>query len=569
MNADDEILFREYERQLDDHHRTLGLWSKPRAEAIYAVLTITDSMFLTLMSSNVPPLITGGAGQRLKQVEEGVTQALRWLCGEGNTCVQSVADQDLIALAHKYRLFASDYVNIADFHMTYGRGLAGVTIDDANKTVTFDSKPGPGQSDISAWHEQVRDQTNRGMDLALGMNPTDMTRSMRAVTGIEYDLVEGRIVLAPLPDDLVPCLGKMLLPTWGLEHVRLPAGTELMGFTIDDFWSFIGAVTAWSYAALMRYFRCVLENTPQHECMPTQLVEEALFVEQVARLCSLDVEKVGAVMDRLTYQPNPKADILLTPFLRSENKIAWSPTVILKMRHERNLLKVMARGPKAMSDYAATVNGCRDRPLAQLIGAEFNKRGYQYKLEEPIAAGGEETDVDVLLWLSEKPAELLIIEAKAIIPPDEINEVNDAAKVMLKAQKQVLCAIRILKAMPIEMKQQKFKFVPWERIKYYVGIVATTDAEPHSKIDPKQVPVISLNTLRSRFRLRDFRSPQRFWKTCADRPWVRDEIEEGDERHIDVDVGELTYRLPARIVSTKADKVGRAKLETLIRRTRK
>ncbi len=140
---------------------------------------------------------------------------------------------------------------------------------------------------------------------------------------------------------------------------------------------------------------------------------------------------------------------------------------------------------------------------------------------------------------------------------------------MLKAQKQVLCAIRILKAMPIEEKQRKFKFVPWERIKYYAGIAATTDAESHSKIDPKQVPVISLNTLRSRFRLRDFRSPRRFWQTCADRPWVRSEIEEGDERHIDVDVGELTYRLSARIVTTKADKVGRAKLETLIRRTRK
>ncbi len=569
MNADDEILFREYERQLDEHHKTLDLWRMSRAEATYAVLTIPDSMFLTLMSSNVPPLITGGAGQRLKQSEEGVTQALRWLCEEGGTSVKSVADHDLIASAHKYMLFASDYVNIADFHMMYGRGLAGVTIDAGNKTVTFDSITGPGQSDTAAWHEQVRDQTNRGMDLALGMNSTDVTRSKHVLAGVGHDLVEGRIILAPLPDDLVPCLGETLLTTRGLEHVALPVGTDLMGFTIDDFWSFIGTITAWSHAAFMRYCRCVRERIPQHECMPTQLVDEAFFVEQVSRLGNLDAAKVKAVLNRLTYQPGPKADILLTPFLHSENRIAWSPTVVMKMRHERNLLKVMARGPKAMSNYAATVNGCRDRPLAQLIGAEFNKRGYQYKLEERIAADGEETDVDVLLWLSAKPAELLIIEAKAILPPDEINEVNDAAKVMLKAQKQVLCAIRILKAMPIKEKQQKFKFVPWERIKYYVGIAATTDAEPHSKIDPKQVPVISLNTLRSRFRSRDFRSPQRFWETCADRPWVRNEIEEGDERHIDVDVGELTYRLPARIVGTKTDKVGRAKLETLIRRTRK
>lgn len=569
MNADDEVLFRAYEGQLDEYHKSLDLWGKPRAEAIYAVLTIPDWVFIAPMLFNAPPLISAGIGQRLKSSEEGVTQALRWLCGEGNTSVQSVADQDLIASAHKYLLFASNYVNIADLHMMYGRGLAKVTIEAGNKTVTFDSNSGPGQSDASAWHEQVRDQTNRGMDLALRMNPADVNRSRRVLAGIEYDLVEGRIILAPLPDDLVSCFGETLLPTKGLEHVPLPAGTDLIGFTIDDFWSFIEAVTAWSRAALMRYSRCVQKRIPQQECMPTQLVEEAVFVEQIARLSNLDVARVTAVLDRLTYQPGPKADILLTPFLRSENKVAWSPAVIIKMRYERNLMKVMARGPKAMSDYAATVNGFRDRPLTRLIGAEFNKRGYQYKLEERVAAGGEETDVDVLLWLSAKPTELLVIEAKAILPPDEINEVNDAAKVMLNAQKQVLRAIRILKAMPIEEKQHKFKFVPWERIRCYAGIAVTTDAEPHTKIDPKQVPVISLNTIRSRFRSCDFRSPQRFWQTCVDRPWLKKEFEEGDQRHIEVHVGELTYRLPACVIATNPDSLGADKRERLMRRTRK
>lgn len=567
MNTDDETLFREYERQLDEHHKTLELWSIPRAKAIYAVLTIPDAILLVLMLGETPPVMTGGFGQFLKQSEDGVTQALRWLCSEGGTSVKSISDHDLIASAHKYTLFASEYVNIADLHMMYGRGLAEVTIDDANKTVIFNSKPGPGQSNISAWHEQMRDQSHRGMNIALGMNSTDMIRSMEVLASIKYDLFEGRIVLAPLPDDLVTSLGETLLPTRGLEHIPLPAGTELMGFTIDDYWGFIGAVTAWSHAAFRQYCSCVREKMPQCKCMPTQLVDEAVFVEQVSRLGNLDAAKVKAVLNRLTYRPGPKADLLLTPFLCSKNEVAWSPVVVMKTRHERNLLKVMSRGPKDMSDYVATVNGRRDKPLARLIGAEFNKHGYQYKLGEPITAGGEGTDVDVLLWLSAKPAELLIIEAKAILPPDEINEVNDAKKVMLKAQEQVLCAIRILKAMSIEEKQRKFKFVPWERIKNYIGIVLTTDAEPHTQIDPKLVPVISLNTLRSRIRLRDFRSPQRLWQTCVDRPWVRNEIEECEEKHIDVNVGELTYRLPARIVKTKADKVGKSKIQTLIRRT--
>ncbi len=567
MNTDDERVFREYERELDAHHTKLPLWAKARPEAIYAVLTIPDAVFVMLMISPIPPVMTAGFGQKLKSAEEGVTQALRWLTQDGCSAVVSVADHGLIQSAHEFTLYASDYVDIADFHMMYGRGLADVAVESAAKTVTFDSVGGPGQGDTLAWHEQVRDQVGRGLDLALATNPADVDRVRHVLGNVNYDLVDGRIVLDRLPDDLVDQLGEAILSGRKLELVPLAAETDMLGFTVSDFWRFNAAVTAWSHAAFQRYVHCIHDGVPQHQCMPTQLVPEDAFVDQISRLSGLGGKTVLTILERLAFEPGPKANILLTPFLRSDGQVAWSPAIIMKMRHERNLMKVMARGPKVMQDHAATVNGQRGRPLARLIGAEFNKRGYQYKLETQVAAGGDETDVDVLLWHSQKPAELLVVEAKILLAPDEINEVNDAAGVMLAAQEQVERVLRILEAMPIEERRRKFKFVRWEAVQRVVGIVVTSDAEPHSLIDPSNVPVISLGTLRRRMRARDFRSPTRLRQACIDRPWLEREIEEGQAGHADVVVGAITYRLPVRLMHTKPGGVDEGKLTKLARRT--
>lgn len=567
MQGDAADEFRRFERQLDEHHKTLELWAKPRPEAIYAVLTIPDAVFLVLMMSPVPPPISGGLSQKLKGSEEGVAQSLRWLCGDGVTTVRSVANHALIEAAHHYALFASEYVNIADFHMMYGRGFAKVAIDSVAKVITFDSIEGPGLTNILAWHEHLRDQTSRGMDMALGMSPSDIVKSQQALAGIKYDLIDGRVILGKLPDNLVSDLGGTLLTTRRLEHVPMPPGADLIGFSVDDFWKFTGAVTAWSLAAFLRYLRCVKSGVPQHQCMPTQVVDEAVFIEQVCRLSALSPAITRAVLDRLTFRPSPKSDILLTPFLRSGGMVAWSPTVVINMRHERNLLKVMTRGPKALRDHAATLNGMRDAPLARLISSVFNKRGYQFKVGQQIAAQGEETDVDVLLWRADKSDEVLLIEAKALLPPDEINEVSDAVKVMLYAQEQSHRASRILKAIPTEEKCRMFKFVPWERVRSYSAVVVTSDAEPHTLVDPSIVPVISFNTLRSRFRSRDFASPQRFSQACKERAWLRGEVEEGELGHIDLRIGDLTYRLPVRVVEADAAKLGGGKLAQMMKRS--
>jgi hypothetical protein len=278
--------------------------------------------------------------------------------------------------------------------------------------------------------------------------------------------------------------------------------------------------------------------------VPTQIVGGQEFIKQISELGRLSDKSVKTILDRLTFHSGQKADVLLTPFLRGEDSVCWSPAGVINYSHERNLLKVMSRGAKTWCQHAATVNGLRSRPLGQAIGSEFAKHGYQFKLDTPIGGDDESTDVDVLLYQTTRPEEVLVVEAKALISPDEINEVSDVTQKVIEAQEQVRRVLHILKATPITEKQRKFKFVNWERVTQFFGVVATVDAEPHSQVDPQEVPVLTYVSLCWRFRPRDFRSPSRFWNACVQRPWQEREITEEEHRHRAITVGDLTYRLP-------------------------
>ena len=523
MNDAEEKLFRKYEKQLDEHYKTLPFWSFSRPHAIYSVLTIPDAVFLVPMMVPGRPQVKLGLAQCFKQAEDGVSQALRWLTNDGFTGVKSVADHDVINQANVFTKFASDYVDIADFHRMYGRGLVSVHIEGSLKTATFEIKDGPGQSDVYAQWEQVRDQSKRGQLFASEMMEKNPYEAKRIIEDIEYFLKDGCIQLEEFPENIVAST-RDLFAHRCYELLPLPGDSEMLGFTMDEYWRFIDAITVWSCIAFMKYVRCVWGGVPQHKCMPTQIVEKSKFVERMAFISRLSFAVIQEILTRLTYNPSPKAEILLTPFLCGENTVSWSPAIIMKYRHERNLLKIMTRGCSKMKNHADTINGARDKPLCQLIAKEFEQQGYQKKLDTPIAAKGDNTDIDVLVYQTKRPDEVLIIEAKALISPDEINEVSEASKSIRYAQDQVRRAKKILAAMTVAEKTQKFKFVNWKRIKKVYGVVIANDAEPHSTIDNKEIPAITLSCLRTRFCKRELKSPSRFWDACVARAWQNKEI---------------------------------------------
>ncbi len=109
--------------------------------------------------------------------------------------------------------------------------------------------------------------------------------------------------------------------------------------------------------------------------------------------------------------------------------------------------------------------------------------------------------------------------------------------------------MQILGGMSAIEKRQKFRFVNWERVSRYYGVVVTTDAEAHWQIDQREIPVITYNSLRWRFHRKDLRYPNRFWTTCVQRPWQDNEIRVETHGHVDIKVGVVAYRLPISLAS--------------------
>ncbi len=204
--------------------------------------------------------------------------------------------------------------------------------------MTFDVVEGPGQDDALAWHEQTRDERNQGVELSRNMKPADIARAEHSLAGVSHELLDGRILFTEFPPDLIEKTRGAVPFGKDFELLPLTPTSDLLGFTMHEFWSFMEAVTVWSHAAFRQCCICVAQGVPLHQCMPTQILCEQQFVDLVTAMSHLSVAKVRTILERLTFRPGEKADILLTPFLRGEGGICWSPMRIMRSSHQRNLL---------------------------------------------------------------------------------------------------------------------------------------------------------------------------------------------------------------------------------------
>lgn len=566
MNSTEELEFRGYEHRLDNYYKSLDLWGRPRPEALYSIMTVLDAILLVPLISPAPPAMSGGMAQKLKSAEDGVAQSVRWLVACGDTTANSTLDGKLIEEGHFFSMHAAEYANIADFFKMYGRGWATAKVDLAVKSVRFDPVKGAGRSDVVAWYEQAQSLRERGLESALAMKADDILAAQRAYSSLPYELSDGHIVIKEFPVNFIDRVFTTLKPHEEAELLPIKRNKNMIGFTIEQYWQFMLAITAWSQALVMRYKQCFMNGVPQNTCMPTQVINEDHLVETIRFLSNLPVEIVRSILDRLTLKPSAKADIIITPFLRGGGVVCWSPAIILKYRHERNLLKMMARGTKEMRDHAATVNGERCRQLGVIIGNKFAKYGYNYKLDISVTDGNDATDIDVLLFNAKFPTEVLLVESKALVAPDEINEVYEATQALRHAQEQLARAKKILEVMSSEQKNKKAAFVKWDSVRKIYGVVVCSDGEPHSIYDHQLYPAVNVGTLRSRFRSQDFRKPSRFWQACVDRPWLAKEIRIESKEHADIVVDGITFQIPMTIVDHAMDNASTGRLAALERR---
>jgi hypothetical protein len=546
LSESDEEIFRSFETEtLDQQHTKHRLWKHGRPEAVFAVLAQFDCM--RLVASVVGPANPSvGQSQVIKGLEEALSQAIRWLHdGSEHYDLNPSYNMRLLEDAGSFARLARTYVDVADFHKMYGRRQVEVIVDSELRRVKFQTPASRdpatamfGMIENSSQHRLQSDAGQQNQLAAHGLRQV-LGRDAFASDGTGLNLIDIAIAgNASIKDHLQSQFPR--------EPLALEPSVDLDGFTVGDLNAFYEALRAYSFCLTVGFLRGITEwQQEQIEVVPTQCLQRERFVTMIRLLSGLNDSVIQKVADRLSYDDRTKQpDLFQQPLICGPDTVSWSVCQILGSRHLRNMLRLMNRTP-SQQKLASTLVGTRDKIMIREFGRDFFAKlgGCSFKPDTVVSGGGENGDIDMLVYNPKFGDELLLIEAKAILAVDEINEVHQATLEMQHGQEQLAKIERILESMPFEEKSRLFKFVDWNKVKTIYGIVVAAEAEPNDNLDRNVYPAISLQTIRARLRKNHFASPKKFWTACRDRHWMQS-YEKAIETYRPVRVGDVTYELP-------------------------
>lgn len=526
---------------LDQHHRKFAIWSRPVAEAIYAVVAAYDSMALVIreIESRKEAILNVGPYQFLKNVDEGFAQALRWITrGQAIDCIRPTKSETAIDEAGALLVHAAHYAQLAGFHVLYSRGAMKAHVDRERRIVRFEPyAPDRHRAETFAERFTVHERKHKpSEDAHLAVH--------RFLVQLPYELVSGRIVFRDptrlLVEDMRQFV-RLLMPKYSLP---LDPRADLIGFSMADFRAFWFPLSCWSQALLRLFLLLVDSRVSQAECMPTQVMPLPQFIATMTAMSRLEQALVGRIVDRISYDPRtPKADPFLSPLLRAGDHVCWSPLSVVLSRMERNLIKAMARRDD-LRNHAATLVGDTEAPMLRALGAELAKKGqYDYKLKKTISVKDRTAEIDLLAWTRRAPNEVLLIEGKALLTTDEAGEGIAAIAEIARAQDQITRAAQLLEETPVSRKRTLYPFVPWEQVDTYRLLVVTPDSQFGHAVDESSVAVATLDAFRLHVRRREYISPTVLCKVLRERAWLK-RYREGPLGYDQVVIGDVTYDIP-------------------------
>jgi hypothetical protein len=326
---------------------------------------------------------------------------------------------------------------------------------------------------------------------------------------------------------------------------RVPRDFEgirgLPGFSLNDFNLFWGCLVRWALVALAAFVQGIRSGHRQEECLPTQVLEKERFAVDLANLAGIKKSSCDSIISVLTFDGRTnRPDVFQQPFFVSDGTICWSPQIAISSRFQRNLIKLLSR-TKEMRAIIDASSSDWEIALIKDVRSLLEKRGFQTKERLRVSSTNEEAEIDLLAWKQNVPTEVLIIEIKAVVPPDEINEVNAVTETLIEGQSQVRRIFRILKAS--SPARTVCRMVPWEKITRIFGIVLTRESTPNPRFDYSEIPAGTLDIISSRLTNRDFKTPSRMHRALIDRDWLV-ELVEAERFPLPVQIGEITYHLP-------------------------
>jgi hypothetical protein len=448
-----EELLRRYEAEiLDVHHRSLALWPRPRPVSLYAMLSAFDSWAPLVHGVHATEATRHITAVKFKDVEEGLSHAMRWLYdGASSLNIEPTDDRDILAEAGEFLDHAADYATLAEHHVRYSQGLLTVEVNSAGKIVRFKTRSDRSfDLALLGLVEGVEDSNRRSGRLRRASRSAVAETNM-LIRGIGHHLDRGRLVIDDFDVLSRPEVKDYIQSCLSEAEMTIPAESDLSGFSLSQFRAFWLALVRWSFACFILAL-AFAERVLGGHFTSTQVVARDDFEGKISLLSGLTPKIVSTIVDRLRYDgSSPKPDVFLMPLFCGDVSVAWSPLLIIRSRSERNLLKLMAR-TKALKSTADNLIGDRERSLLNGLGQLLARHGYAYKLMTRLSHGGNDGELDLLAYNAGTPEEVLLIEAKALLAADEIAETKAATDELIRAQGQLRRAEGILSRMPMQQK---------------------------------------------------------------------------------------------------------------------
>ena len=536
-------LLREYEKLIDEYHTTLPFFRNLDHSSVFFALAAFDSLLIACQSHLMPHIAAGEIVQPLKSIEEGLSTGLRWLADQDlpSNGIMPREDADAFNNAGEFLNHSMNYADVQDMHISLNRGLVHVEASPKTKAIRFHIDANQDSLQGVDWII-IEGERRRRRVSSFSFKSFERLSSVQAfLLNQRATYHDGRIVLedpnALRNEDYQQFLSRLLSG----KPQFIDNNDDLGGFSGSEFTSVWISLLGWSLAIVPQFLNLSENGRFQPRCLPTQVVPRDEFLNVIEHLCGLSKDKVQLIMDRLTLGNNvTKQEVFLQPIIANDTHVCWSVFVVLNSSYQRNMLKLMARSPIHVKSLSDNLVGAKERHFLGEVGRLLSSRGYQFKILSKYKSEHTEGDVDLIAYHTSSRGEVLIVEGKTVLPPDEINEVDSVTEDLIAAQDQLRKSIDYISD---GNGHRLWKQVDWESVERICGIVLTPQTTPNPRYDFSEFPCGTLELLRMYARPKDLKRPSRIWRFLKDRAWLS-ELSDADHGHREIAVGGITYLLP-------------------------
>jgi len=399
-----KTLFDKKEQELDNHYRTYDILEYPREFIIRSVIKGFEDFELQAPSktTNYFDLVN-----LLNEGTSALNKCIEWAFTNTNTSDLTnfdIEEKECERITSEYFAWGYYYSILESFHISFRRNMSKVEVDEKQKIIHFKLLP---KESLHFSIQQSLTSNESNLDKLKNIPDDELEKEYRSI--ISQQLVD-----------------KYLLFYQNLIFPELPLQFNFDGYTREDFIKF--------WISMYFTFRRYVFIKREKGSSDTYSRNKEEFIEICKRLISEN--SVISILNDLTFKPKNNIGITKCPFILSDDRYYFSPSLITSLDPNLMLIGALNKTSKKYI-YDNAVNTIEQywtdkiySILSQVSSFKVNyKRTYR---NNSVIITPDFVVSDVI------NRELVIIEYKHFVKSTKTSETINKQKAVQEANEQVL-----------------------------------------------------------------------------------------------------------------------------------